>query len=221
MEFFQNAWEIRDEFFPATLETLYMTVISAVVGGFIGLVLGVILTLTDRGGLLENRPVHVVLDKVVNLLRAIPFIVLLAMIAPFTRLIVGTTIGEKAALVPLTFGMFPFFARQVQNALASVDDGVVEASLAMGDTPWEVVTQVYLREGLPHLVRATALSLISLVGLTAMAGAIGAGGLGKLAIAQGYNRFQTDVTLVATVIILLIVFCIQAIADGINRRLRA
>lgn len=221
MEFFKNAWEIRDEFLPATLETLTMTVISAVVGGFIGLVLGVILTLTDRGGLLENRIVHVLLDKLVNLLRAIPFIVLLAMIAPFTRFIVGTTIGEKAALVPLTFGMFPFFARQVQNALASVEDGVVEASLAMGDTPWEVVTQVYLREGLPHLVRAAALSLISLVGLTAMAGAIGAGGLGKLAIAQGYNRFQTDVTLVATVIILLIVFCIQAIADGINRRLRA
>ncbi len=143
---------------------------------------------------------------------------MLALIYPLTRFIVGTTIGLNAALVPLTIGFAPFFARQTQNALLGVDKGIVEAANAMGSSPWEILFHVYLKEGLPAIIRASAVSMISLIGLTAMAGAIGAGGLGNLAIAIGYNGFQNDVAVVSTLIILLLVFITQWIGDLLIRR---
>lgn len=210
---FENVIENADSFLPETISTLYMTIFTAIIAGIIGLFFGVILTVTAKGAILENRFVNSLLDKIINLLRSLPFIITLAIIAPLTVFIVGTRIGDTAAIVPLVFGTFPFFARQVENSLVQVDKGIIEAALSMGDSPVDIIFGVYLKEGLPSLIRAASLTLISLIGLTAMAGAVGAGGLGKLAIAQGYNRFQDDITLVATLIILVIVYIIQAVAN--------
>lgn len=219
MGFFKNAIAIKGDFVIATIATLYMTFVTAIIAGVIGIILGIILTVTEEDGILENRFVNYALDKIINLLRSIPFIILLALIAPLTRLIVGTRIGETAAIVPLVFGTFPFFARQVQNVLLETDRGIVEAAEAMGDSEFEIITRVYLRESLPGLIRVSALTIISLIGLTTMAGAIGAGGLGKLAIAQGYNRFQDDITVVATLIILVIVYIIQGLSNILIKKI--
>ncbi|MFD1485310.1 methionine ABC transporter permease [Lacticaseibacillus baoqingensis] len=200
-------------------ETLYMTIVTTIVAGIIGLILGALLVLWDDDGLVANRPAYFVLDKVVNVLRAIPFIILLAIMSPVTRAIVGTGIGPTAALVPLIGGTAPFFARQVQNALLTVDPGVIEAAEAMGLSPLAIVFRVYLREGLGELVRVTVLTIISIIGLTAMAGAIGGGGLGNLAIAIGYQRYENDVIWVALIFILVMVFIIQFIGDVIARKL--
>lgn len=213
MDYFKNAIAIKEEFLESTISTLYMVFFTAIIAGVIGLILGIILTVTEKNGILENKLINNLLDKIINLFRSIPFIILLAVLAPLTKLIVGTRIGEKAAIVPLVFGTFPFFARQVQNVLLEVDHGIIEAAESMGSSEIEIIIRVYLKEALPSLIRISAITLISLIGLSAMAGAIGAGGLGKLAIAQGYNRFQDDVTLVSMIIILAIVYVIQAVAN--------
>ena len=210
---FKNAISLGNEWLVETANTLYMTFFTAIIAGIIGLVIGIILVVTTDGGILENKLANSILDKLINFMRSIPFIVLLAIIAPLTKEIVGTRIGERAAIVPLVFGTFPFFAKQVENALIQVDKGIVEASESMGDSPFEIITGVYLKEGLSSLIRVSAITLISLVGLTAMAGAIGAGGLGKVAISQGYNRYKDDITIVATLIILAIVYAIQGVAN--------
>ena len=182
-------------------QTLYMTFWPAVFGGILGVLFGV------------NKTLFSISDKIVSLFRAIPFIILLAFIAPFTQLIVGTQIGTTAALVPLSLGFFPFYARQVQVALESVNYGKIEAAQAIGATNTDIIFEVYLREARSELVRVTTVSLISLVGLTAMAGAVGAGGLGNTAIAYGYDRFCNDITIVATLLVLLLVIIIQLVGD--------
>ena len=197
---------------------IYMTFISFVIGGLLGLIAGLLLVLTAPGGIIENKLVFHILDKITSIFRAIPFIILLALINPFTRMIVGTGIGPTAALVPLSLAVFPFFARQVQVVLSELDRGVIEAAQASGATFWDIVG-VYLREGLPDLIRVTTVTLISLVGETAMAGAIGAGGLGNVAISYGYQRFNNDVTLLATFLILLLIFFIQFIGDFLTKKI--
>ncbi|WP_390410233.1 methionine ABC transporter permease [Lacticaseibacillus jixiensis] len=204
----------------AIWQTLYMTIVTTIVSAILGLILGVFLVLWDEDGLVPNKPAYFILDKIVNIFRAIPFIILLAVMYPVTHAIVGTGIGPTAALVPLIAGTAPFFARQVQNALLTVDPGVIEAAEAMGLSPAAIVWRVYLREGLGELVRATVLTIISVIGLTAMAGAVGGGGLGNLAIAIGYQRFQNDVIWVATIFILIMVFIFQFVGDWINRKLQ-
>ncbi|KXT84805.1 methionine ABC transporter permease [Streptococcus panodentis] len=198
--------------------TFYMTIIPFLVGGFLGFIAGLLLVLTGPGGILENRPVFFILDKVTSIFRAIPFIILLALINPFTRMLVGTGIGPTAALVPLSLAVFPFFARQVQVVLSELDKGVIEAAQASGATFWDIVG-VYLREGLPDLVRVTTVTLISLVGETTMAGAIGAGGLGNVALAYGFQRYNNDVTVLATLLILFLIFFIQFVGDSITRKI--
>jgi D-methionine transport system permease protein len=153
------------------------------------------------------------LDKITNLLRSIPFIILLAVISPLTQFLIGTTVGTTASLVPLIVGIFPFYARQVQNALLAVEHGVIESAQAMGSSPTEIVFRVYLREGLADILRVSIVTVISLIGLTTMAGAIGSGGLGDVAISIGYARFENDVTFVAMIIILILVFAVQIIGD--------
>lgn len=208
---------VYNEIIKSTLETLIMTGITGLVAGLLGLTLGVALVVTRRGGILENAIVNNVLDKLVNVFRSIPFLILSMLIIPFTRLIVGTSIGIPGAIVPLVVATTPFFARQVQLALLEVDHGVIEASQAMGCSPLDIIFRVYLREGLPSLIRAASLTIISLIGLTTMAGAFGAGGLGNLAISRGYNRFQGDVMLVTTIIMLVIVFVSQAIGNTLEK----
>ncbi|WP_165002902.1 MULTISPECIES: methionine ABC transporter permease [unclassified Enterococcus] len=214
-----NAYTIPDEFIEATKETLYMSFWTALVAGVIGIVLGVTLVVTRPKGLLANRLLFEFLDKLINVVRSIPFIILLSLLALTTRFLVGTTIGAKAALVPLVFGVVPFFARQIENALLEVDPGVIEAAEAMGTSPIGIILRVYLIEGLPRIIRASALTFINVIGLTTMAGAVGAGGLGNLAISRGYNRFQTDVTLVATLLILVLVFLSQFISNLLIKKI--
>ncbi|MDA9460839.1 methionine ABC transporter permease [Enterococcus mundtii] len=214
-----NVYLIPDEFIEATKQTLYMSFWTALIGGVIGLGFGIVLVVTRPKGLLENRLLYEVLDKVINVVRSIPFIILLSLLALTTRFLVGTTIGAKAALVPLIFGVVPFFARQVENALLEVDPGVIEAAESMGTSPLGIVFRVYLIEGLPGIIRVSALTIINVIGLTAMAGAVGAGGLGNLAISRGYNRFQTDVTIVATLLILILVFLSQWISNLLIKKI--
>lgn len=210
--------KVQQEIIKSTIETLTMTGITALFAGVLGIALGVCLVVTRGGGILENRVLYTVLDKVVNVFRSIPFLILSMLLIPFTRALVGTTIGIPGAVVPLVVATIPFFSRQVQLALLEVDSGVIEASVAMGLTPLQIIFRVYLKEGLPSLIRAASLTIISLIGLTTIAGAFGAGGLGNLAISRGYNRFQGDVMLVTVVIILIIVFISQAIGDYLEKK---
>ena len=207
--YFPNVLNLQDEIIESIWETIYMTGWTALFAGIFGILLGVILVVTDRKGILANPRLYDSFDRAINTFRSVPFIIMLALIGPITRLVVGTTIGPTAAIVPLVVGTVPFYSRQVQNALLEVDQGIIEAAEAMGSTPWEIIFRVYLKEGLPSIIRASSVTIINLIGLTAMAGAIGGGGLGNLAIARGYNRFQDDVTLVATLAILIIVFIVN------------
>lgn len=211
--YFPNVVAISDEFVEATIQTLYMTFWTALIAGILGIILGIVLVVTRPGGILESRGLFELLDKIINIVRSIPFIILLALLGTTTRLIVGTTIGEIAALVPLIAGIIPFFARQIEIALLEVDPGVIEAAEAMGTSPLGIIVRVYLPEGLAGIIRVSALTIINVIGLTAMAGAVGAGGLGNLAITRGYNRFQNDVTIMATLIILILVFFSQFVSN--------
>lgn len=208
-----NVLAIQDQMLRATLETLYMTIVTCVIGFAIGILIGVLLVLYMPGGLKENRVVYSILDKIVNIGRSIPFVILIALLGGFTRLIVGTSIGTTGSLVPLIVGTIPFYARQVQNALLEIDEGIIEAAQAMGCSIRDIVIRVYLKEAIPGLIRTSALTVINVISLTAMAGVVGGGGLGNLAITRGYQRYQNDITIVATLIILIIVFISQAIAD--------
>ncbi|UQS82898.1 ABC transporter permease [Bombilactobacillus folatiphilus] len=213
-------WSGDNGFVEAIYQTLYMTFVSALFAGVLGLILGLALIVTAENGILPHKKFYYCLDKLVNIFRSIPFVILLAVIGPFTKLIVGQTIGPTGALVPLIIGTAPFFARQVQLALVEVDPGVVEAAQAMGCSSWQIIYRVYLKEGLPELIRSATLTMISLIGLTAMAGAIGGGGLGNMAIAVGYQRFENDVTIVSLIFILILVFVIQGIGDYFMKKLQ-
>ena len=213
-----NVIAMKGEFLQATWETIYMTLMSAIVSAVLGLLVGVLLVVTQPGGILEDKLTYSVVDKIVNLLRSIPFIILLAVISPLTKFLVGTTVGTTASLVPLIFGIFPFYARQVQNALLDVDHGVIEAAESMGSSPMAIIFRIYLREGLAYIIRVSIVTIISLIGLTTMAGAIGSGGLGDVAINIGYARFENDITFMAMIIILVLVFAVQLIGDWIVRR---
>ena len=210
--------KVWEEIQKATIDTLIMVGISGLIAGGLGIALGVTLVVTREGNILENKLVYLILDKIVNVFRSIPFIILAMLLIPFTRFIIGTTIGIPGAIVPLVVATVPFFSRQVQLALTEVDKGVVEASVAMGCTPLEIIFRVYLKEGLPSLIRAGSLTIISLIGLTTMAGAFGAGGIGNVAISRGYNRFQGDVIVVSTLIMLVVVFITQAIGDYLEKK---
>lgn len=220
LKYFTHALAIKEDFLIETGVTLYMTSITAIIAGIGGITLGVLLVITQEGGILENKKVYAILDKIINIWRSIPFVIIIALVAPFTRLVIGTIIGAKAAIVPLVIGTIPFYSRQIETALLNVDKGVIEAAKAMGSSPLEIIFRVYLREGLIGIIRVSQLTLISLIGLSALAGAIGAGGLGNLAISQGFNRYRNDITLVATIIILIIVFIIQYSGNILIKKLK-
>jgi D-methionine transport system permease protein len=210
---FPNAADLWPDFWTATLETLQMTVMTGLIAGLLGLVLGVILLITDEGGLTPQRLIYTILDKIVNIGRSIPFIILMAVIMPLTRLIVGTSVGTEAVMVPLVLGTIPFYARQIQNALLEVDPGVIEAARAMGVGNLGIIYRVYLKEGLVSIIRASSFTIINLIGLTAMAGAVGGGGLGAMALQQGYQRGRGDVTFLSLIFVLVIVFITQILGN--------
>lgn len=206
------------EIYKATGETLLMIIVAGLISFVIGIILGVILVVTREGNILENKPIYYVLEKIINITRSIPFIILLAAAIPLTRAIVGTAIGTKGSYVPLVLGTIPFFARQIENALSEIDKGVIEAAQAMGSSPFEIIFRVYLKESIPNIVRATTITFVSLVGLTAMAGSVGGGGLGDLAIRYGYQRYQVDITYVTVIILLVFVNVIQGAGNIIIKR---
>lgn len=204
------------QLWAATLETLYMTAVSGVATFALGIVLGLTLFLTARGGLFAQRGVYAVISLLVNVFRSIPFIILIVLLIPFTKSLIGTILGANAALPALIIGAAPFYARLVEIGLREVDKGVIEASRSMGARLSTLIFRVLLPESSPALVSGITVTLIALVSYSAMAGVIGAGGLGNLAYLEGFQRNHNDVTLVATLMILIIVFAIQLLGDLIT-----
>jgi len=216
-----------DSFTPAMLElfadslweTLLMVAISGLAGAAVGIPLGVLLRLTDRGGVLQNAGVNRVVGGIVNAVRSTPFIILLVAIIPFTRLVTGSSIGTAAAVVPLTVAAAPFIARLVEASLREVDQGLVEAAQAMGASTWQIVFKVLLPEALPGIVAGFTITLVSLTGYSAMAGAIGGGGLGDLGIRYGYQRFLPEIMLAVVIVLIAFVQAVQSLGDWAVRRL--
>lgn len=202
-----------------TVDTLYMVLWATVVTILGGLPLGILLVLTDKGGLLQNRPVNKVVGAIVNVGRSLPFIILLIALIPFTTFVVGTFIGPTAMIVPLAIGAIPFFARLVETAIREVDHGLVEAVQAMGGGIPTIVRKVLLPQALPSLVSGVTTTVIVLIGYSAMAGAVGGEGLGSKAVTYGYQRFDTTFMLVTVVVLVAIVTVVQLIGDGVVRLL--
>lgn len=216
-EFLQNVdW---DKMWKATEETLYMTAMSTVFTFVIGLTLGVLLFLSGPGQIWANRAVNIIVGAFVNIFRSIPFIILIILLIPFTKLLLGTIRGPEAALPALIVGAAPFYARMVLIALQEIDKGVIEAAKSMGAKTSTIIFKVLLPESMPALVSGITVTAIALVGYTAMAGVIGAGGLGTLAFLDGFQRSREDVVWVATILILVIVFIIQFIGDFLVNKL--
>lgn len=216
-KFFPNVnWE---RMWEATGETLYMTGISVLATFILGIILGLLLFLTSKDNIWENKFINTIISALVNIFRSIPFIILIVLLIPFTKFLVGSMIGEEAALPALIIGAAPFYARMVEIGLREINKGVIEAAKSMGAKTSTIILKVLLPESMPALVSGITVTAISLVGFTAMAGVIGAGGLGNLAYLEGFQRGRFDVTLMATIIILVIVFIIQFIGDFITAKL--
>jgi D-methionine transport system permease protein len=198
-----------------TLETIYMVLFSTLFSTLLGFPLGVALVVTEKGGLLENEPIYRTLDSIVNICRSFPFIILMIVLFPLSRIIVGTTIGTTASIVPLSIGAAPFVGRVVESSLKEVEKGLVEAAVSMGTHPKDIILKVMIPEALPSLILGETLTIINIIGYSAMAGAIGGGGLGDLAIRYGFHRFQTDVLVAAVIVIILLVQVIQGAGNKI------
>ncbi|WP_035178578.1 methionine ABC transporter permease [Alkalihalobacterium bogoriense] len=208
-----------DQLWDATLETLYMTSISVLATFILGILLGLVLYLTGKGNLWENDIANACIGAVVNIFRSIPFIILIILLFPFTRFVVGSILGANAALPALIIGAAPFYARMVEIALREIDKGVIEAAQSMGATNRQIIMKVLIPESLPALISGITVTAIALVSYTAMAGVIGAGGLGHFAYLEGFQRNNFQVTLVATIAILIVVFIIQWIGDFFTNKL--
>jgi len=207
-----------DKLIEATQESIYMTSISVLATFILGMILGLLLFLTNKGSLWQNRPVNFVIAAFVNIFRSIPFIILIVLLIPFTKALVGSMLGANAALPALIIGAAPFYARMVEIALREIDKGVIEAAQSMGANHFQIIFKVLIPESLPALISGLTVTAISLVSFTAMAGVIGAGGLGHFAYLEGFQRNRPMVTLVATIAILILVFIIQLVGDYFTKR---
>ena len=204
----------------ALYETLYMVTVSLIIGALIGIPLGILLVVTRKHGIWPNVVIHQILNPIINILRSIPFIIILIASVPFTKLVAGTSIGTIAAIVPLTVYVAPYIARLVENSLLEVDDGIIEAAKAMGASPLQIIRHFLLPEALGSLVLAITTAIIGLIGSTAMAGAVGGGGIGDLALVYGYQRFDTLVIIITVVVLVIIVQIIQSLGNFISRIIR-
>ena len=208
----------------STGQTLSMVLFSTLFSLLMGLPLGILLSVTsgvEQGGIIPKPLLNNVLGRIVNVLRSFPFIILMILLFPLSRILIGTSIGTTATIVPLSIAAAPFVARVIETALKEVDPGVVQAARAMGSTNWQIIRKVLIPEALPSLVSGVTLTIINLIGYSAMAGAIGGGGLGDLAIRYGYQRFRGDVMVVAVIIILVLVEIIQVVGNKISSHLLA
>lgn len=217
-QYFPNVMSKLPDFYLSIQETIVMVLWSGVIALIIGAILGILLVVTKEGGLMESKAVFHIFDKIINLFRSIPFIILLTGVMPVSRLIMGTAIGVEGAIVPLIFGTVPFFARQMESALSEVSPGLVEAAQSIGNSKIEIIINVYLKESIPQISRAVSITIISLIGLTAMAGVVGAGGLGDFAVRYGHDRNQTDVTYATIIVLVIMVSLIQLIGNYIARK---
>lgn len=220
MEYLQIFFEQYGELLlQGTWDTIVMTLVSTVFAYIIGIPLGVAVVLTDpKKGLLPHRTINAVLGWIINIGRSIPFIILLVAIIPFTRLVVGTSLGVPGAIVPLVVSAAPFVGRMVEQSLAEVDASLIEAAQSFGATVWQIVIKVYLMESLPSLIRGFSITLITLLGYSAMAGTVGAGGLGDIAIRYGYQRYMVDMMIATIVILIVVVQVIQSVCDFAARK---
>ena len=213
-----NVMHSTDRLLDSILATLQMTLWSGVVMFVCGLFLGVVLTVTREGGIMQRKALYQVLDKLINVCRSIPFVIFIAILLPVTKAIMGTKIGVRGVIVPLVAASVPFFARQVESALAHVEHGLIEAAESMGKSPVNIIFTVYLSESIPAIARGTTITLINLIGLTAMAGYVGAGGLGDHAITWGYNYGHYDIIWVSVLFVILIVSVIQLAGNFVAKR---
>jgi D-methionine transport system permease protein len=218
MEWLQTFWESYGTLLMnGVWDSIVMTGVSTFIAYVIGIPVGVLVVLTAKDGLHPNRLVHGLLGWIVNVGRSIPFIILLVAIIPFTRMIVGTSLGVPGAIVPLVVCAAPFVARMVEQSLQEVDPDLIEAGQAFGANTWQIVTKVYLHEALPSLVRGASITFITLFGFVAMAGTVGAGGLGDIAIRYGYQRYQVDVMVAAIVLCVILVEVVQSIGTTVAK----
>ena len=213
-----NVMERTDILIQSIIDTFLMTGLAGLISFIVGILSGITLTVTKDKGILENRAVYQIIDKSINFFRSVPFIILLVGLVPLSRVITGTGIGVKGAIVPLVFGCAPFFSRQMENAMAGVDPGLIEAAQSMGLSNIELIISVYLKESIADIARGVTITIISLIGLTAMAGAVGAGGLGNFAIMYGHDRNMPDVTYTTVIILVAIVTIIQILGGYVARK---
>lgn len=203
-----------------TLETLYMVFFASIFSLILGIPFGILSVITKEGGIYEKKRLNKIIDFIINLLRAFPYIILMILLLPLSRFIVGTTIGSTAAIVPLAISAAPFVARIVEGALIEVDRGLIEASQSMGASNWEIITKVLIPEATPALIHGATVTVISLIGLSAMAGAIGGGGLGDIAIRFGYQRFKVDIMFYSVAVIVILVQLIQLVGNCISNKIK-
>lgn len=209
-------WEL---IWPAILETFHMVIPSTIFAVILGFILAIVLAVTDESGLRPNKLIYKILDFVVNILRSFPFLILMVAISPFTKVIIGTSLGETAAIVPLTIATAPFVARVIEAAFKEVDPGVIEAAKSFGASDSQIIFKVMVKEAIPAILSGITLTIISLIGYSAMAGTIGAKGLGNLAIRYGHQRYQTDVMIVTVIVLIIIVQALQSLGNYLYKRL--
>ena len=207
-----------DLLWEGTLDTIYMTLVSTFFSYVFGMIMAVILVITRADGIRPHPVIFRVLDVIVNLTRSFPFLILMIAIMPFTRWLVGTTIGNNATVVPLVVAAAPFVARLIEQSLLEVDRGVIEAAQSMGASTWQLIWKVFIPEATPSLINGSAIAATTILGYSAMSGAVGGGGLGKLAIMYGYNRYQNDIMFATVVLLIIIVQLLQSFGDWATRR---
>ncbi len=210
--------QLVEMLWEGVLDTLYMTIVSTILSYVFGMVMGVLLVICRKDGIAPRPVFYAVLDMVVNLTRSFPFLILMIAVIPFTRFLVGTTIGNNATVVPLVIAAAPFVARLIEASLLEVDSGVVEAAQSMGASTWQIIVKVLLPEALPSLLNGSAVAAITILGYSAMSGAVGGGGLGKLAIMYGYNRYQTDIMFATIILLIVIVQLFQMLGNWATKR---
>ena len=207
-----------DLLWEGTLDTIYMTLVSTFFSYVFGMIMAVIIVITRADGIRPHPVIFRVLDVIVNLTRSFPFLILMIAIIPFTRWLVGTTIGNNATVVPLVVAAAPFVARLIEQSLLEVDRGVIEAAQSMGASTWQLIWKVFIPEATPSLINGSAIAATTILGYSAMSGAVGGGGLGKLAIMYGYNRYQNDIMFATVVLLIIIVQLLQSFGDWATRR---
>lgn len=214
-----NFQQLKKIVLPAFNETLYMVFFSSLFSIILGIVIGVILYVTEKDGILENKFLNKILGVIVNIGRSIPFVILMIAVFPLSKFIVGTTLGSKAAIVPLTVAAIPFVARMIEASLKEIDKGVIEASISMGATEWQIIYKVLIPESISSIISTITTTIISIIGYSAMAGTIGGGGLGSIAITYGYQRYRDDILIISVVLMVILVQIVQTIGNILGKKL--